>query len=612
MAPLAVENTSRMVMAESLSRSDSKKVVIVGAGPAGLTAAYVLAKAGVELIVLEKDRTVGGISRTVNYRGFYFDIGGHRFFTKIKSVNDLWRELLGEDLLRRKRLSRIFYNNKFFSYPLRPFNALFNLGVGNSVLVSFSFLYAQLFPFKHEETFEQWVVNRFGNRLYKTFFKTYTEKVWGMSCSEIRAEWAAQRIKGLSLVVAIKNALLRSERGRGSIKTLIEEFDYPKLGPGMMWEKAADMVRDAGSEVQLGAEVVGILWSRNAVEALEVKRNGQIKLIYGTDFISSMPIQEAITKFKPSVPEAVLRAGKALKYRDFVTIALIVNKCHVFPDNWLYVHDPKVRVGRIQNFKNWSPYMVPDGNKTCLGLEYFCFEGDSFWSLSNSELIDLGKSELEILGLVQASEVEDGLVVRMPKAYPIYDSVYKDSLTVVRQFLQELDNLQFVGRNGMHKYNNQDHSMLTSMLAVENILGADHDLWKVNEGQEYLEEMRKESETQPAVKEALASLMLRMDQFAFATAVGSVFGLLAFLVTLGLILKGGQGPGLPLQLLEQYFFGYSMTVKGAVIGMVYSFFWGFLFGWLFAYLRNFLFGFYIYLIKRKEELLTFRDFLDHF
>jgi protoporphyrinogen oxidase len=603
---------SRITEMEPASSSESRRVVIVGAGPAGLTAAYALSKAGVKAIVLEKDGIVGGISKTVNYKDFYFDIGGHRFFTKVKSVEDIWREMLGEDLLRRKRLSRIYYNNRFFSYPIRPFNALFGLGIWNSIWVSFSFLYAQLFPLKHEETFEHWVVNRFGKRLYRTFFKNYTEKVWGIPCSEIRAEWAAQRIKGLSLLVAVKNALVRGQDGRGRIKTLIEEFDYPKLGPGMMWERAADIARAGGSEVQLGAEVVGILWSRHTVEALEVKRNGRIELIYGTDFISSMPIKEAVAKFKPPVPEPVLGAGNALRYRDFIAIALVVNKRQVFPDNWLYVHDPDVKVGRIQNFKNWSPAMVPDENKTCLGLEYFCFEGDSFWSLPDSELIQLGKRELEILSLVKAEEVEDGLVVRMPKAYPIYDSTYKESVTIVRRFLQEINNLQLVGRNGMHKYNNQDHSMLTAMLAVENILGADHDLWKVNEGQDYHEETREEPERRSGEKEVLASLMRRIDQFALATAVGSVFALLAFAATLWLIMKGGEGPGPTMQLLEQYYFGYSMTVKGAFIGMAYSFFWGFLSGWLFAYLRNFLFGFYIYLVKRKEELLTFRDFLDHF
>ncbi len=612
MAPLAAENTRGTVMAESPNKSDSRKAVVVGAGPAGLTAAYVLAQAGVESIVLEKDRTVGGISRTVNHRGYYFDIGGHRFFTKIKSVDNLWRELLGEDLLRRKRLSRIYYNKKFFAYPLRPLNALFRLGIWNSFLVLLSFLYARLFPWKNEETIEHWVVNRFGERLYRTFFKTYSEKVWGMPCSEIRAEWAAQRIRGLSLLTALKNALIRSAQSSKKIKTLIEEFDYPKFGPGMMWQTAADIVEKNGSQVWQGAEVVGILWSGNRVTALEVERHGHIELVHGTDFISSMPIREAIAKFKPAVPAAVLGAAENLKYRDFLTVALIVDQGEVFPDNWIYVHDPEVKVGRIQNFKNWSPFMVPDAGRTCLGLEYFCFEGDSLWTMPDEGLIELGKKELERLGLVEANAVIDGVVVRMPKAYPIYDSTYRESLAEVRRFLLGVVNFQCVGRNGMHKYNNQDHSMLTAMLAAENILGANHDLWEVNEEQEYHEEIREGPGQQAALKKALAGMMLRIDQLGLATAVGSVFGFVTFVATIWLIIWGGEVRGPGLELLGQYFLGYSVTVKGAFIGMAYSFLWGFLGGWLFAYLRNFFLAYYIYSIKRKEEVLTFRDFLDHF
>ena len=479
-------------------------------------------------------------------------------------------------------------------------------------MVLLSYLYAQLFPWKDEETIEHWVVNRFGDRLYKTFFQTYTEKVWGMPCSEIRAEWAAQRIKGLSLLTALRNALIRNRDEGKKIKTLIEEFDYPKLGPGMMWQTAADIVQENACPVWLGAEVVGILWSGNRVAALEVKRKGEVELVYGTDFISSMPIKEAIGKFKPAVPQEVLRAANGLRYRDFLTIALVVNQREVFSDNWIYVHDPDVKVGRIQNFKNWSPFMVPDQDKTCLGLEYFCFEGDDFWTLPDDELIEQGKRELEVLGLVRASEVEDALVVRMPKAYPIYDSAYGESVGIVREFLRNISNFQLVGRNGMHKYNNQDHSMLTAMLAVENILGSDHDLWNVNTEPEYHEEIRAESEEQAVLKRALGGLTSRIDQLGLAAALGSVVGLLTFAATLWLIITGGQDRGPGLQLLGQYFPGYSITVNGAFIGMAYSFFWGFLFGWLFAYLRNFCIALFIYFVKRKAELITFRDFMNHF
>ena len=597
-------------------KKSKKKVVIIGGGPAGLTAAYQLAKAHTESIVLEKDYTVGGISRTVNYKNYHFDIGGHRFFTKIKRVEDMWYEVLRADFLRRKRLSRIFYDKKFFYYPLRPLNALTGLGAWNSLLIFTSYLYAQIFPSQQEENFEQWVSNRFGKRLYEMFFKTYTEKVWGIPCNEIRAEWAAQRIKGLSLVSALKNALVNNKTNstnkKNVVKTLIDEFDYPKFGPGMMWQKVADIVQENGSQVRFGAEVEGILWSENRLEALEVKQDGKTELVHGTDFISSMPIREAIQKFKPTVTRKVFEAASDLKYRDFLTVALIVNKRDLFPDNWIYIHDPNVKVGRVQNFKNWSPFMVPDEEKSCVGLEYFCFEGDSLWSMPDEELVELGRKELETLGLVNGTDVEDGHVVRMPKAYPIYDSIYQKSLGIIRNFLSGFENFQLVGRNGMHRYNNQDHSMLTAMLATENILGANHDLWAVNEEQEYHEEMREEPEREAALERIFAGAFARIDKLGLASALGTVAGLLVFIATMWLIIKGGSVVGPRMQLLGQYFFGYTVTVKGAFIGMAHAFSWGFLFGWLFAYLRNFFLAFHIYRLKRKVELMKFKDFLDHF
>ena len=469
-----------------------KKVVMIGAGPAGLTAAYELCKAGVKSIVLEKDRVVGGLARTVNYKGYHFDIGGHRFFTKVKAVEDMWREVLAEeDFLHCKRLSRIYYNHRFFDYPLRAVNALLGLGILNSFLIFLSYCKAQLLPEQPEATFEQWVSNRFGKRLYLLFFKTYTEKVWGIPCNEITAEWAAQRIKGLSLFTALKNALIKQQAETKSdvVKTLIDAFDYPKLGPGMMWETVADVVQRNGSKVRLGAGVGRIIWSEEEIKAVEVNGGGPRELVWGTHFISTMPVKQLIEKFDPAVPPEVLKAAQNLKYRDFLTVALVVNKADVFPDNWIYVHDPDVRMGRIQNFKNWSSHMVPDPSKTCLGLEYFCFEGDGLWTMSDADLMELGKKELIQIGLIAESDVEDGAVVRMPKAYPVYDSTYAESLRIVREFLAKFANLQLIGRNGMHKYNNQDHSMLTAMLAVKNILGARHDLWQVNAEQEYHEEV---------------------------------------------------------------------------------------------------------------------------
>lgn len=591
-----------------------KTVIIIGAGPAGLTAAYALCKAGISPAVLEKDQAVGGISRTVNYKGYYFDIGGHRFFTKVAAVEDIWREVLGENLLRRKRLSRIYYNKKLFFYPLRPLNALLGLGLWNSILIAASYLVARLRPSKHEETFEQWVSNRFGKRLYEIFFKTYTEKVWGISCNEISAEWAAQRVKGLSLITALKNSIIGNQNHKGKkkmIKTLIDEFDYPKYGPGMMWQAMVDIIQSHGSQVCVGKEVEGIRWSGSRIEAIEVRGNGQPELICGSDFISSMPIREALQKFKPEIPKEVLDAANDLKYRDFLTVALIVDKPNLFPDTWLYIHDPDVKVGRIQNFKNWSPFMVPDPDKTCLGLEYFCFEGDSLWNMPDDELIEIGRRELETLGLAIGNEVEDGTVVRMPKAYPIYDSTYRKSLDTVRQFLKRFDNLQPVGRNGMHKYNNQDHSMLTGLLSAENILGANHDLWAINTEQEYQEEVALEPGEETALDKLLPVVFSKMDKLGLAIATGSVCGFLVFVATIWLMIKGGIVSAY-LQLLNKYFLGYTVTLKGAFIGMAYGFSWGFLLGWLFAYLRNFFMSYYIYRIKRKTELLTFRDFLDHF
>lgn len=608
----------------------NSEVVIIGAGPAGLTAAYELLKEGIQSTVVEKDHIVGGLSRTVNYKGYHFDIGGHRFFTKVKVVEEMWNEVLGDDFLTRKRLSRIFYNNKFFNYPFNLSNALFGLGIWNSAMIVVSYLWAQVFPQKPENTFDQWVSNRFGKRLYKIFFETYTEKVWGIPCNEISAEWAAQRIKGLSLLKAIKNTLIKeqSKNKETVVKTLIDSFNYPKYGPGMMWEKVTETLNNQGSNVLLNSDVDKIYVQDNKVRKIGIVETGQHKELYGNNFISSMPIRELVQKIDPPVPNEILNAGTDLKYRDFLTVSLVINKTDVFPDNWIYIHDPDVQVGRIQNFKNWSQDMVPSEQKTCLGLEYFCFEGDGLWSMDDKDLIELGKRELEKTGLVDTSLVEDGTVVRMPKAYPVYDSNYLESLNKIREYLKQIDNLQLVGRNGMHKYNNQDHSMLTAMLAVKNILGANYDLWKVNADQEYHEEISGEEEkdfkalssTQPLVPEsvkpspvdlAIIRAFSKLDKLAFATALGIVAGMAVFVATIFLILKGGNVIGPNLNLLGQYFIGYTVSIKGAFIGFGYSFLWAFIFGWLFAYLRNFFTGFYILRIKKKSEYSSFKDFIDY-
>jgi protoporphyrinogen oxidase len=466
-------------------------VVVVGAGPAGLTAAYVLSKAGARVTVLEGDDTVGGISRTARYKNFRFDIGGHRFFTKIAPVQELWRELLGDELITVPRLSRIYYNGKFFDYPLKAGNALRSLGPGNAAMIILSYLKWQYRPYPVEDNFEQWVTNRFGKRLYEIFFKTYTEKVWGVPCTEIRAEWAAQRIQGLSLARAILNAVALNKRST-SIKSLIHEFQYPRLGPGQMWERCRDRVVAMGNQVLLGHRVVVFDVRDGRLTSVCAQTPEGERHFTADHVISTTDIRGLVRALCPVAPAAVLRAAEGLKYRDFLVVALMLNRDGLFPDNWLYIHSLGVRVGRIQNFNNWSADMVPEPG-TCLGMEYFCFAGDNLWTSSDEELIRLASSELQQLGIGGSADIVDGSVVRMPKAYPIYDSTYREHLDVLRSHLDPIPNLHTVGRNGMHKYNNQDHSMLTAMMTVWNMLGASHDIWNVNTDFEYHEEQKIET-----------------------------------------------------------------------------------------------------------------------
>jgi protoporphyrinogen oxidase len=486
--------------------------VIIGAGPAGLTAAYLLVAQGHSVRVFEKDRQVGGIARTVEYKGFRFDIGGHRFFTKVTAVNELWRAMLGPEFLRRPRLSRIFYAGKFFDYPLKPMNALFGLGLWNAFLVLLSYVWSHIRPIRPEVSLEDWVSNRFGRRLYQIFFKTYTEKVWGIPCHKIGAQWGAQRIKGLSLWTAVTSMLFgRFARSGGrQIKTLIEEFEYPRLGPGMMWEKFHQVIEQRGGRVELNAGVRKIFHQNRTVTAVEVERDGQIERVPANSALSTMPLRQLIRALTPAPPADVVTAAARLNYRDFISVALIIDSPDLFPDNWIYVHDDTVKLGRVQNFKNWSPDMVPNPRMTCLGLEYFCFEGDGLWTMADSDLIDLGRREMASIGLIDPTKVVDGAVVRMPKAYPVYDEGYEDALRIVREYLETFTNLQVAGRNGMHKYNNQDHSMVTAMLAVKNLSGEHHDAWGVNAEDEYHEEvdlagnlpadeLRALQQTQPAV-----------------------------------------------------------------------------------------------------------------
>jgi protoporphyrinogen oxidase len=470
-------------------------VVIMGAGPAGLTAAWELVHRGVDVEVLEADpEKVGGIARTASYKDFRFDIGGHRFFTKASEVNKLWHEILPpEDWRTVPRLSRIYYRGKFFAYPLKPFDALTKLGILKTTACMLSYCKAKVRPRKEEKSLEDWVINRFGMMLYRIFFKTYTEKVWGIPCNEISADWAAQRIKGLSLTKAIRAAFTRQGKRSGGevIKTLIEEFEYPRLGPGMMWESAAKQIVERGARVRMGSPVTALHHRDGKLCEVEYRCGGGTFLAQGSHFISTLPIRDLVGMLQPPAPPEVVEAARNLSYRDFLTVVLVVDRPELFPDNWIYIHDPSVRLGRIQNFKNWSPEMVPDPSKSSLGLEYFCTEGDGLWEMSDEDLIELGKLEVDKLRLARAEEVLDATVVRMRKAYPVYDEHYEVNVAVVRTYLQEvMPNLQLVGRNGMHKYNNQDHSMMTALLAARNILGASWDPWKVNTDAEYHEEVR--------------------------------------------------------------------------------------------------------------------------
>ena len=488
--------------------TDIVETLVIGAGPAGLTAGYTLAKNGRGALVLEQDPVyVGGISRTAHYKGFLFDIGGHRFFSKSKEIVDLWNEILPDDFLERPRLSRIYYRGKFYAYPLKAFEALKNLGPLESLRCMASFGYAKAFPVKNPRSFHEWVRNQFGERLFGIFFKTYTEKVWGMGCDEISADWAAQRIKGLSLGGAIMDGLrrsfgLRKAAGEGA-KSLIESFRYPRRGPGMMWEAAARKMEALGGRLLMGRSVTKLhydeatrLWSVTATNA-----GGESETWRARNVLSSAPMRELMDAMEPR-PLSLFNA-RALKYRDFLTVVLIGRPQKELPDNWVYIHDPSVKVGRVQNFRSWSPEMIADGVSTCLGLEYFCFEGDGLWTSTDAELIALAKREIGKIGLMNPEDVFDACVVRQAKAYPVYDDSYAEHVAAVRREIAiRFPTLHLIGRNGMHKYNNQDHAMMTGMLTALNIIAGEmlYDVWQVNEDAEYSE--------QGAMREALSSVRL--------------------------------------------------------------------------------------------------------
>jgi len=482
-------------------------VVVLGGGPAGLTAAYLLAKQGKAVVVLESTDMLGGIARTEVRDGYRFDLGGHRFFTKVKEVDDLWHEIMKEEFLKRPRKSRIYWNDKFLEYPLQGMDVIKKLGPVELTRCLISYAWAAIKPKGREDTFEAWVSNRFGKRLYQHFFKTYTEKLWGVSATEIRAEWAAQRIKGLSFFSAAKAAFFGNEGNK--IKSLISEFNYPRFGPGQMWEQMADDIKANGGEIRLNAPVTKLVTDGSRVT--EVIAGGET--LEPSYVISSLPLRTTVGIASPEAPGEVRDAARGLRYREFLTVLLVIDVDEIFDDNWIYIHQPGVRVLRIQNFRSWSPWMVPEGETAVsIGMEYFCFEGDDLWNMQDDDLVAMASREIEKLHLAPANKVRFGFVERVHKAYPIYDEQYADRVATIRRWLETLSNIQQVGRNGLHRYNNSDHSMLTAMRAVDNVLlGADHDIWSVNVESVYHEEVHdsenpyKTDQNTPAMEQPLAS-----------------------------------------------------------------------------------------------------------
>ena len=504
----------------SENHSSNKIAVIIGAGPAGLTAAFeLLEKTNIKPIVFEQNENIGGISKTINYKGNRIDIGGHRFFSKSDRVMKFWLNLfpVGADpekqdkvMLLRKRISRILFMRKFFDYPISlTLKTVANLGIFRTFKITLSYIRARIFPIKNEKSLEDFLINRFGRELYKTFFKDYTEKVWGVSCDKIRPEWGAQRIKGLSITRAIKHAVKAAVRRDMSIgqkeieTTLISRFLYPKYGPGQLWEEVADIVRSKGGEIRLGHKVVGIEHTEHQIISVRI-RNKQTSTItkMPADYVfSSMPVRDLIEAMGQGVLEKVRKVAAGLYYRDFITVGLLVKKLrikndtaektvnNIIPDNWIYIQENDVKIGRLQIFNNWSPYMVADKNTVWLGLEYFCNEGDELWNMPDEKFKELAVSELVKIGIVEKENVLDGVVIRLEKTYPAYFGSY-DQFDVIRDYTDGFDNLFLIGRNGMHRYNNQDHSMLTAMTAVENIvkgIKSKDNIWQVNSEEDYHE-----------------------------------------------------------------------------------------------------------------------------
>lgn len=464
--------------------SDRATTVVVGAGPAGLAAAYELTHAGRPVVVLEREDGVGGIARTVERDGYRFDIGGHRFFTSVPEVRALWEGLLGPDLLVRPRRSRILFRGRFFDYPITARSALAGLGPVEGARILASYLAARLRPIRPEETLTAWVVNRFGRRLFDTFFRSYTEKVWGIPCEEIGAQWAAQRIRGVSLRAAVADML---RRGAGGHRSLVTEFQYPRLGPGMLWERMRAAIEAAGGRFLLRTPLSTILHEDGRVREVIGHGPGGDVSVPAASVVSTVALRDLVPALVPPLEPAAAEAAGALRYRDFLQVALVLDGPEPFPDTWVYLHDPDVLAGRVQNFRAWSPELVPGADRSCVGVEYFCAAGDALWRRPDAELVALAAEELRRTGLAGGRRCLAGYVVRMRDAYPVYDGGHRARVEAIRRGLARIPTLQVAGRNGMHRYNNMDHSILTGLLAARNVLGASNDLWSVNAEDVYLE-----------------------------------------------------------------------------------------------------------------------------
>lgn len=462
-----------------MSNSGGEEIIILGAGPAGLACAYELSKNNLRSTVIDRNPAAGGLLRNVSLDGCILDVGGHRFLSKSEEVNSLWNEILGGELIRVKRKSRIFYRGHYFDYPLNVWNALKGLGIWETLRCLLSYLKSKWFPVRDTAHFEGWMINRFGKRLYEIFFKTYTEKVWGVPCSVLSSDWADQRIQELSLGKAVREAV--RFKGKNKIKTLSENFLYPALGPGFFCETLKSMTENAGCLYRLQTEVFEIFHQNNRItEVLVQNCRGPVESVKGSVFFSSLPLPLLIEKLRPHVPSSVLKAARSLTFRSFIAVYLILDIPDLFPDQWLYIHDPSVKAGRIQNYKNWSAAMVPDPQKTSLGMEYFVTEGDGMWNLPDSELIELALSELEKLKFLVREKFIKGSVVRVPNAYPLYSPGYRKNVEILKEYAAGFTNLQTLGRAGLFRYNNSDHALLTGLYGARNIMGKNYDLWAVD------------------------------------------------------------------------------------------------------------------------------------